>query len=204
MRNNLKLLLIPFILLMPLGCGEDGMATIDVFKDRINKRLQDWVGKGDLVIKKYDNKIASTKKNLIKVKVSHGSFKRKLEGKKHSLAEMERTGANETKIAILRDTIEQMESFILQINQAEQQLTTALRTLLDNRDLVKLKVAALEAKRDMLQALQTIQDYTDIEGQVDEMGLGMDSTLNQMQNEIDTIEAEMEVGKLFQGENMSF
>ena len=162
MKINLKLLLLPFILLMPLGCGEDGNATVDVLKDRMNKRIQGWVGKGDIVIKKYDNKINTTKRNLIKVKVSHETFKRKLASRQYALAKMEKEGADEQKILILKEMIQQMESFLLQITEAEEKLRNALRTLIDNRDLVKLKVAALEAQQDMLKALQGIQEYTNM------------------------------------------
>ncbi len=203
MKNNLKLLLLlPLILFLPLGCGEEGTATVDVVKERITKRIQDWVGKGDIVIKKYDNKIETAKNNLIKVKVSRNTFEPKLETQKRKLAAMEMNGASPERIQILRDHIQLMESYLEQVKLAENKLENALKTMIDNRELVKLKVAALEAKRDMLAALQDIQAYTNIEGEVDEMGLKMDSTLSQMQEEIYTIEAEIEVGKLFQEGNM--
>jgi len=191
-----KLLPLFFILLIPLGCGEDGVAAIDVVKKRITNQIQGFIGKGDIAIQKYENKINQVRDNLIKVKVSRKSFEQKLEARKTSLASHERQGASEEKINLLKNTIQEMESFIQQVQMAENKLEKTLSKLIENLDLVKLKVAALEAKRDMLDAMRTIQEYGNIEGDVDYIGGNMDNTLEQMQKEIYAIEAEIEIENL--------
>ncbi len=193
--NNLKFLFLAIILLVPLGgCGEDGTAAVDVVKKRITNQIQGLIGKGDIAIQKYENKIAQVKDSLIKVKVSRKSFERKLEARKAALAAKESSGASEKHIAILKNTIAEMEKFLKQVRVAEDKLLNTYRKLVDNLDIVKMKVAALEAKRDMLDALRTIQQYSSIEGEIDNMG--MDSTFENMQKEIDAIEAEIEVDNL--------
>ncbi|KHD06524.1 hypothetical protein PN36_12045 [Candidatus Thiomargarita nelsonii] len=194
--NKLKFLPLIFILLIPLGCGEEGVAAIDVVKKRITNQIQGFIGKGDIAIQKYENKIGKVRDNLIKVKVSRKSFEQKLETRKTSLASYEQKGASEAKIELLTNTIQEMETFLQQVQTAESKLEKMLKKLIDNLDLVKIKVAALEAKRDMLDAMRTIQEYSNIEGDVDDLGGNMDNTLEEMQKEIYAIEAEIEIDNL--------
>jgi phage shock protein A len=177
MVNKLKFwpFLVAFLVL--LGCGEDGTATIDVLKKRMTNQIQDMVGKGDIAVQKYVNKITQVRKNLIKVKVSRKTFDQKLEAKRDSLAALEKSGTSPEKVSILKSTIQEMENFVIQIQQAEGKMETTLKKLIENLDVVKLKVAAMEAKRDMLDAMQSIQQYTTFEGQVDALGGEMDRHL---------------------------
>ena len=191
--NKLKLLLPFFILLLPLGCSEDGRATVDVIKKRITNQIQDLVGKGDIAIQKYENKIVEVRGNLIKVKVSRKTFEGKLQRRKNTLANMESSEGSPEKINLLKSTVQEMEHFLEQLKAAETKLESTLRKLIDNLDLVRLKVAHLEAKRDMVDALRTIQDYSSLEGDVDNLGGDMTSTLDGMQEEIYAIEAEIEI-----------
>ena len=182
----------------PLGCNEEGRATVDVVKNRISNQIQNWVGKGDIAIQKYENKIKDVRQSLIKVKVSRKTFEQKWQAKKNQLASLEEdtSGKSEVKITILENTVQEMETFLQQLSVAETKLEDTLRTLIENLDVVKLKVAALEARRDMLDAMQTVQQYTNFEGEIDGIGGDMDNTLEQMQQEIYAIEAEIEVEKL--------
>jgi phage shock protein A len=196
MGNKLKLLPLFFILLVPLGCSEEGMATMDVLKNRVTDRFQTLVGKGDIAIQKYENKIEQVKRNLIKVKVSQKTFEQKLEQKKATLANLENSQASPQKIELLKSTVQDMETFLQQIQVAETKLEQMLKTLIDNMDMVKLKVEALEAKRVMLDAMRTVDQYTNFEGQIDSLGGDMDNTLEEMQKEVYAIEAELEIETL--------
>ena len=192
--NKIKFLFLAIILLIPYGCSEDGTAAVDVVKKRITNQIQSLIGKGDIAIQKYENKIAQVKDSLIKVKVSRKSFERKLEARKAYLDSKIKAGASEQQVAILQNTITEMEKFLEQVRVAEKKLLKTYRQLKDNLDIVKMKVAALEAKRDMLDALRTIQQYSNIEGEIN--NLDMDSTFENMQKEIDAIEAEIEIDTL--------
>ncbi|RKZ46199.1 MAG: hypothetical protein DRR16_17760 [Candidatus Parabeggiatoa sp. nov. 3] len=194
--NKLKWLPLVFMVLAPLGCGEDGMATIDVLKKRVTGQIQDMVGKGDIAVQKYENKIKEVKGNLIKVKVSRKTFEPKLEAKKASRTALENSGASPEKIAILDSTIQEMAHFLKQLHGAETKMGSTLKKLIDNLDLVKLKVAHLEAKRDMLDAMRTIQQYSNIEDDVDGIGGNIDNTLEEMQQDIYAVEAELEINNL--------
>jgi multidrug efflux pump subunit AcrA (membrane-fusion protein) len=189
--NNLKLLPLFLILFAPLGCSEDTTAAIDVVKKRITDQIYGLIDKGDIAIQKYENKIHQVRDNLIKVKVARNTFERKLEARQISLASQQQAGVSQAKIHLLKNLIQEMETFLQQVYDAETKLEKTLKRMLENLDLVKIKVAALEAKRSMLDALRTIQEYTNIEGDVD--GIGMDNTLEQMQKDIDAIEAEIEI-----------
>jgi phage shock protein A len=194
--NKLKWLPLVFMVFTPLGCGDEGMATIDVLKKRVTGQIQDLVGKGDIAVQKYENKIKEVRSNLIKVKVSHKTFEQKLAAKKASRTALENSGASPQKLAILDSTIQEMERFLKQLKGAETKLEETLVKLIDNLDLVKLKVAHLEAKRDMLDAMRTIQQYSNIEEDVDGIGGNIDNTLDEMQQDIYTIEAELEIENL--------
>ncbi len=192
MANNLKFLLLLIVMLAPIGCGDDGIATVDVLKKRITNQIQSLVGKGDIAIQKYKNKIVEVRQNLVKVKVSRKTFERKLKAKKAQLAALEKSEGSEAKITILTNIVQEMEDFLQQLSAAEEKLGNTYNTLVANLDIVKLKVAALEAKRDMLDAMRSIQEYTNFEGDIDSIGGDMESTFEEMQRE-DEIEAEIEV-----------
>jgi phage shock protein A len=201
MANNLKFLLLLIVMLAPIGCGDDGIATVDVLKKRITNQIQSLVGKGDIAVQKYQNKIKEVKQNLVKVKVSRKTFERKLEAKKAQLAALEKSGGSEAKINILTNIVQEMETFLEQLSAAEEKLGNTYNTLVENLDIVKLKVAALEAKRDMLDAMRSIQEYTNFEGDIDSIGGDMESTFEEMQREVYEIEAEIEVENLLSKAN---
>ncbi|RKZ41728.1 MAG: hypothetical protein DRQ49_04180 [Gammaproteobacteria bacterium] len=190
--NKLKFVLPFIVLLAPLGCSEEGRATIDVLKNRVFDQIQGSIGKGDIAIQKYDNKIVEVKANLVKVKVSQKTFERKLSARKASLAKLEESGGSEARISLLDSTIQEMETFLGQIKVAETKLFETYRQLKDDRDLMVLKIKTLEAKRDMLDAMRNVQQYTDMETDI---GL-IDNTIEDMQQEVDAIESEMEIDKL--------
>ena len=194
--NKLKWLPLVFMVLAPLGCGEDGMATIDVLKKRVTGQIQDMVGKGDIAVQKYENKIKEVRGNLIKVIVSRKTFEQKLAAKKVSRTALEKSEDSPKKLAILDSTILEMEHFLKQLQGAETKMGSTLTKLIDNLDLVKLKVAHLEAKRDMLDAMRTIQQYSNIENDVDGIGGNIDNTLEEMQQDIYAVEAELEIDNL--------
>ncbi|MCK5522559.1 MAG: hypothetical protein KAI83_05420 [Thiomargarita sp.] len=191
--NKLKFLLLFTVFLLPLGCGEDGKATIDVVKKRIANQIQDMVGKGDIAIQKYDNKISEVKSKLIKVKVSYKTFEKQVEAKKASLANLENSGGSEARINLVKKTLQEMETFLQQLQVAETKLLETLQKMKENRELMVLKVKALEAKRDMLDAIRTVQEYSSIETDVGNIGGNIDNTIEEMQKEIYAIEAEIEI-----------
>ncbi len=191
--NKLKFLLLFTVFLLPLGCGEDGMATIDVVKKRIANQIQDMVGKGDIAIQKYDNKISEVRSKLIKVKVSYKTFEKQVKAKKASLANLENSGGSEARINLVKKTTQEMETFLQQLQVAEAKLLETLQNMKENRELMVLKVKALEAKRDMLDAIRTVQEYSSIETDVGNIGGNIDNTIEEMQKEIYAIEAEIEI-----------
>ncbi|MDM8568400.1 hypothetical protein QUF50_02575 [Thiotrichales bacterium HSG1] len=189
---------LPLLFVLTLfGCNEDGVATIDVVKQRIGDQIQTLVGKGDIALQKYDNKIKKVKSDLIKVKVSHKTFEQKLQQKKNSLANLETDPQkNQQRIDLLKSTVQQMESLLLQIKNAEEKLQNAFVTLTNNRSLVKAKIETLQAKLDMMDAIRTVQEYNTFEGDLTNLGGDMESTFDSMQKEIYAMEAEIEVENL--------
>jgi len=191
--NKLKFLLLFTVFLLPLGCGEDGKATVDVVKKRIANQIQDMVGKGDIAIQKYDNKISEVKNKLIKVKVSYKTFEKQVQAKKASLAKLENSGGSEARINLVKKTTQEMETFLQQLQVAEVKLLETLQKMKENRELMVLKIKSLEAKRDMLDAIRTVQEYSSIETDVGNIGGNIDNTIEEMQKEIYAIEAEIEI-----------
>ncbi|MFK5969199.1 MAG: hypothetical protein QM487_03635 [Candidatus Marithrix sp.] len=190
------------ILVALLGCDEDGIATIDVVKKRVNNQIQTLVGKGDIALQKYDNKIKKVKKDLVKVKVSRKTFEQKLADKKNSLTNLEANPQeNQQQISLLSATVQQMETLLQQISVAETKLVEAFTILTNNRDLVKAKIDALQAKRDMLEAMRTVQEYDTFAGDLEDLGGDMESTFESMQKEIYAIEAEIEIENLLNQAN---
>ena len=202
--NNLKYLLILLILLIPLGCGEEGAASVDVVKKRITSQIKNMIGKGDIAITKYENKIKAVRASLIKMKVSHKDFENKLRDKKLELAKLEQKAENAEektdlqtrKIELFRNHVQDMEGFLKQLGSTEIKLGETYQKLVDNLDIVKLKIASLEAKRDMLSAMRTVQEYANIDTDISSIGGSLESTVSDMQKDIYAVEAEMEVDKL--------
>jgi len=193
--NKITSLLASLVLVSALiGCsGGDGEATIDVLKNRVVNSIQNAIGKGDIAIQKYKNRIVKAKSNLIKLKVNITTYERKLQAKKTLLDKTE----DASKKAVLQGTIGDMENFLVQMKDTETKLSNGLKKMNDNFDLIKMKISALEAKKDMLNALKSIQEYTSVENDIEGIDSSIDSTIKSIQRDIDTIEAEMEVDKMF-------
>lgn len=193
--NKITSLLASLVLVSVLiGCsGGDGEATIDVLKNRVVNSIQNAIGKGDIAIQKYKNRIVKAKSNLIKLKVNITTYERKLQAKKTLLDKTE----DASKKAVLQGTIGDMENFLVQMKDTETKLSNGLKKMNDNFDLIKMKISALEAKKDMLNALKSIQEYTSVENDIEGIDSSIDSTIKSIQRDIDTIEAEMEVDKMF-------
>jgi len=194
------------LLLVPLGCGEEGAAAIDVLKKRFTNQVQDMIGKGDIAITKYENKIRQVKDSLMKVKVSRKTFEGRLQAKKTEVARSEESidpqdKIKQTKLELLKTSVQEMETFLQQLQLTEVKLGETYKKLVANLDIVKLKVANLEAKRDMLAAQRAIQEYSTFGDEVSEIGGSMDNTLEEMQKDIYAIEAEIEVENLLSQAN---
>ena len=180
-----------------IGFSKDGEATLDVVKNRLIDTIQTSIGKGDIAIQKYKNKIAKVKDNLIKLKVNIKVYERKIEDKKASLANLKTSNSSKEKQEIIQNTITDMDNFLLQMKATEKKLTIGLTKMIDSLDLIKMKISALETKRDMLDALKSIQDYSTIEDDVGGINSSIDVTVNDIQKDIYAIEAEMEIDKMF-------
>lgn len=204
---NYKKFLLIFLplLLVPLGCGEEGAAAVDVLKKRFTNQVQDMIGKGDIAITKYENKIRQVKDSLMKVKVSRKTFEGRLQAKKTEVAREESIEPidkiKQTKLSLLKTSVQEMETFLQQLQLTEVKLGEIYKKLVANLDIVKLKVANLEAKRDMLAAQRAIQEYSNIGDEVSDIGGSIDSTLEEMQKDIYAIEAEIEVENLLSQAN---
>ncbi|MCK5876736.1 MAG: hypothetical protein KAG43_03810 [Candidatus Marithrix sp.] len=200
----MKIFLPLLVILALFGCNEEGIATIDVIKQRVNDQIQTLVGKGDIALQKYDNKIKKVKSDLIRVKVSFKTFEQKLQQKKNSLTTLEvEPQKNQQRIGLLKSTIQQMEGLLLQISNAEDKLKNAFVTLTNNRSLVKAKIETLQAKLDMMEAIRTVQEYNTFEGDLSTLGGDMENTFDSMQKEIFAMEAEIEVENLLnQADNL--
>jgi len=200
--NKLKYLLIFLVLLVPLGCDEDTTASFDVVKKKVTSQIQDMIGKGDIAITKYENKIKEVKASLIKIKVARKTFEKKLQAKKNSLANREAKAENsqseveQTKLEIVRSSVQEMGIFLKQLISTETLLEETFQKLVANLDIIKLKIENLEAKRNMLSAMRTIQEYTNLGTNATDIGGSMDSTVADMQKDIYAIEAEIEVENL--------
>ena len=194
--NKTTSLLASIVLVSALiGCsGEDGKATIDVIKNRIVDSIQDSIGKGDIAIQKYKNRIIKIKGNLIKLKVNIKVYEKKVEEKKALLKKLQDTNRQK----IIQSTINDMNSFLMQMKDTEAKLQNGLKKMNDNFDLIKMKISALEAKKEMLNALKSIQAYTSVEDDISGIDSSIDSTIESMQRDIYAIEAEMEINKMFQ------
>jgi len=193
--NKITSLLASIVLISALiGCsGGEGEATIDVIKNRIIDSIQNSIGKGDIAIQKYKNRIVKAKGNLIKLKVNIKVYEQKVEEKKSSLQKLQ----NADRQKIVQSTIDDMESFLIQMKDTEVKLQNGLKKMNDNFDLIKMKISALEAKRDMLNALKSIQAYTSVEDDISGIDSSIDSTIESIQRDIYAIEAEMEIDKMF-------
>lgn len=190
----------PFLLLSLLilnGCSKDGQATLDVIQDKLTDNIQLFVGKGDIALKKYENKIKEVKDNLIKVKVSVKVFQQKLDRKKVALSDLQTSDKavtnKETKLMLLETAVTDMTLLLDQLKTAESTLEQSLQKLVGNLEVIKLKIQTLEAKKSMVEALRTVAEYTQVETNINDIGGSIESSIEDLEKEIHAIQAEAEI-----------
>jgi hypothetical protein len=187
-------------LLLSLNACDDTKASIDVVKKKLTGTIQDIIGKGDLAIQKYENKIESTREDLIKLKVSKRLFQEKIGRKKTQLDKLNGSTppdpVKSKKVKILGSAISDMEKMSKQLVDVEAKLENALTQMVRNLDLVKIKVEVLEAKRAMMEAIRQVEGFAAFETDIGTIGKDVNSAIEGLKEETYKVEAEIEVNKL--------
>ena len=168
--------------------GDGGVATIDVIKKRINKHIQDLVDKSDIAFQKYENKKQAVRQTFVKVRVLQKKFEEKLQSKKRQLAILEESEVSEARVTPLKDTIQKMEDILPQFHDVETELANASNTLEANCKVVKAKIEVLKAKQDKLDSMRTIQQYNDMEDDIDGIDADIENSFDEMLKKIYAIE----------------
>lgn len=174
-----------------ISCSESNEATMLVLKDKITSQIQNTIGKGDIAIKKYELKIKKVKDSLIKTKVSRKLLENKIKNKEASL-----DGISSERSKIIATSVDDMKVFLVQVKDAEEKLEATLKKMVVNFDLIKEKVNALEVRREMMETLATIEQYTNIDSSIGGISTDLDKTIKSIEHDSLKLEAELEVNNV--------
>ena len=178
------------------ACGDTTQASFDVMKKNIENNIVEAIGKGDIAVQKYKNKIEATKDSLVQIKVNKRKFVDLVDSRRGKVQRLEDSNGNPTKIKILKETIIEMEKGVDQLKIAEVQVEKALGKMIANLDIVRLKVELLETKKSMLQAVASSQALIGFESDSESLGSDVESSISDLKRDEYEVQAQMEVQEL--------
>lgn len=183
------------------ACSEQDKATLDVVKNNISEKISALVGKSEIAIQTYKNKIESTKEKLIQIKISRKIFSEKIEKRRQQLEQIRasnESGSNSIseKEKVLEAAISDMEKLSSQLSSTEQSLETTLNDMITSFDIIKLKIEVLEARKAMLIAAKSVDILPSIENPIVGIENEVNSAISELKKGVYRVEAELEVEDL--------
>ena len=187
------IVIVSFIL---VSCGDTPQASFDVMKQKIEDKIVEAIGKGDVAVQKYKNKIEETKDSLVQIKVNKRKFIDIIDSRRGKVQRLETSNGNATKIKILKETIVEMERGVEQLKIAEKNVEKALGKMIANLDIVRLKIDLLETKKSMLVAIASSQALVGFETDSESLGNDVEATISDLKRDEYEVEAQMEVQEI--------
>lgn len=207
MNTLLKLFFISFISLLIISCNESEIATMDTIKGKALDKINSVIGKGDVAIQKYKNKIESTREALVKLKVSRKMFEDQLSNKIKQLDNEKQLVAKNNqsiseRITLLDNIVTEMTAFLKELNNAETRVENALKQMIDNLETIKLKLDILSTKKTMIKAIQTAEQLSSFQEPIVIIDNDVNSAIEEIKKQIYQIDAEIEVTRTIERQTL--
>ena len=190
----IKLIVISIILIagtiftMNSCSSEKGKASIEVMKNKMEDKLVNLAGKGQVALQMHRTRHAQIKNGLIKIKASQVGTKRKLEEKKEQLKTVDSPDAK----ASISTLIQTYETHIIKLETSEQKAISALQSSMKGYEKLKLKVSLLEEQIDLAKTMSSVETSINF----DDTSASVDSLIKEMERDLDLAEATLAVDQL--------
>ncbi|MDD2815816.1 MAG: hypothetical protein PHP00_08765 [Thiotrichaceae bacterium] len=176
-----------------LGFSGTQIAAADILRQRLGDALQQAIGKGEIAIQEYENKIQDAKDKLIRIKVARKTYQPKLQATQQELVPLEHSASASEKSNLVRSSFQDMSNLLTELQQAESNLADTLKKMIDNLDTVKLKISTLQTKAEMLKIQVEIQDYTKEQTDIHLNDKLLEQMTSDLTRQIYTLQAQREV-----------
>jgi archaellum component FlaC len=168
--------------------SEKGKASVEVMKKRMEDKLVELVGKGEVALQMHRTRHAKIKTGLVRIKATLSGTKRKLAEKKTQLETLE--------IEEARSTVETLaatyEAHIVKLETAEQKAISALKSSVIGYEKLKLKVTLLEEQIDLARTMTSVESSINF----DDTSAAVNSIIEEMNRDLDLAEATLAVQAL--------
>ena len=125
--------------------------TNNILLERINNSIDYGVAKGDTAIKMYEDKIEDIRHELMRIQVGLRVLEDRIIQEKDQIADLKKKPkVPASDISSSTSTLDDMKKSLPELNELENGLQGALKNMIDNLEIVKLKTEVLKAKKDML------------------------------------------------------
>jgi hypothetical protein len=168
--------------------SEKGKASIEVMKNKMEDKLVDLAGKGQVALQMHRNRHAKIKSGLIRIKASQVGTKRKLDDKKTQLNTVDSADAK----ASISTLIATYEAHIIKLETSEQKAIAALQSSVEGYEKLKLKVSLLEEQIDLAKTMTSVETSINF----DDTSASVDSLIKEMERDLDLAEATLAVEQL--------
>ena len=179
-----------------------GEATNDILVERITNRIDKAIEKGNTAREMYENKIEDLRHGLMRIQVNLRILEDRIAQKKDQIANLKKNPkVSPSDISSLTSTLDDMRKSPPQLNELEMDLQSALKTMMGNLEIVKLKTEALKTKRDMLEDIGAVcvlkeSLLIDEDGRISGITSEIEHAIQSLKEQANRIEAENELEDL--------
>lgn len=176
--------------LMTSSCSKQSKASLKVAKQKAEDQLAEIVGKGQVALQMYRDRHAEIKKQVVSIKTMIKRTDRKISEKEAQLAAIPADQAE--KLKMVQSMVDHYIKHKVMLVTREQEGIKALKKSHDNYDMIKMKVELLEEQIDSAKAMGSFETALDPGATSKEVN----RLITMMEKDLDTAEAQFEVGDL--------
>ena len=161
---------------------------MEVIKNKMEDKLVELVGKGEVALQMHRTRHAKIKNGLVNIKATLSGTKRKLAQKKTQLENLEVEEARAT----IETLVVTYEAHIVKLETAEQKAIAALKSSVVGYEKLKLKVSLLEEQIDLARTMASVESSI----KFDDTSAEVNKIIEEMNRDLDLAEASLAVQAL--------
>jgi septal ring factor EnvC (AmiA/AmiB activator) len=181
------------ICLLPLvisSCSEQSKASLKVAKQKAEDQLAETVGKGQVALQMYRDRHAEIEQQIVAIKAMSKRTERKISEKEAQLASIPADQVEKRKL--VQSMVDHYKEHKAMLVIREEEGIKALKKSHDNYDTIRIKVELLEERIDSAKAMGSFETALDPGTTSKEMN----RLITMMEKDLDTAEAQFEIGDL--------
>ena len=175
------------------GFSETQITAAQELRQHLSGKTQKTIDNGDITIQQYEKQIQEVKDKLIRAKVIRKTYAAKLQTKQTELADIEKSQPASEQIKLLRESIQNIESFLIGAQQIEEKLETTLKKMVTQLEITKSKIETLKTKSEILKIQTEFQEYSKLESDIKINARLIEKATEDLMQTIYTLQAQQEI-----------